>query len=62
MRKIKPKTWNRLIAVGQKKGDWSSQITYMNGSWTWTMQSGLNIGERGRLGGGGQKRRKLGKL
>ena len=61
-------TWNRLIAVGREEGGgkWRkevegiSQRTCMNDSWTRTMERGLTVGDRGGLGGGGQKRGKIG--
>ena len=55
-------TWNRLIAIVGEEGrgivkgrEGVSQRTCMNDSWTWTMERGLTVGERGKLGGGGQK-------
>ena len=38
-----------------KEGEGACQRTCMNDSWTWTMERGLTVGERGKLGGGGQK-------
>ena len=40
---------------GAKKGEETSQRTCMNDSWTWTTERGVTVGERGGLGGGGQK-------
>ena len=44
-----------------KEGEGTSQRTCMNDSWT--TESGLTMGKKGGLGGGGQKgKNKLGKL
>ena len=59
-------TRKRLIAVGRwrERGEWwkeregTSQRTCMNGSWAWTMERRLTVGERGGLGGGWQKGKK----
>ena len=38
-----------------KEGEVTSQRTYMNNPWTWTMVWGLTVGAGGGLGGGRQR-------
>ena len=59
--------WNRLIAIVGEEGrgivkgrEGVSQRTCMNDSWTWTTEKGLTMGEKGGLGGVGEKEKKLG--
>ena len=63
-------TMNRPVAVGEEEGgaEWwkagkgISQRTCMNDSWAWTWERGLTMDERGGLGGGRQKGKKLRQL